>query len=99
MNEYAKNGMFNHRVGINNTTYLDHIKKRMPRAGDSLSTTKPTLREYPKSCPNDRNNIAGYGCAAFKYILVTASPITSTSSKLLVTKALSVKFRANAYRN
>ena len=99
MNEYAKNGMFNHRVGINNTTYLDHIKKRMPSAGDSLSASKPTLLEHPKSCPNDRNNIAEYGYAAFKYILVTASPITSNSSTLLVTKALSVKFRANTYRN
>ena len=40
--------MFNHRVGINKTTLRDHIKKRMPRAGDSLSTTKPTLRDHPK---------------------------------------------------
>ena len=34
-------------------------KKRMPRAGDSFSTTKPTLRDHPKSCPNDRNYITG----------------------------------------
>ena len=33
-------------------------KKRMPRVGDSLRTTKPTLRDHPKSCPNDRNHIA-----------------------------------------
>ena len=33
-------------------------KKWMPRVGDSLRTTKPTLRDHPKSCPNDRNHIA-----------------------------------------
>lgn len=91
--------MFNHRVGINRTTLRDHIKKRMPRAKDSLSTTKPTLRDHPKSCPNDRNYIAGYGCPVFKYILVTAPPVTIASSAPLVTTGLSVKIRANAYRN
>ena len=35
-------------------------KERMPRVGDSLRTTKPTLRDHPKSCPNDRNYIAGF---------------------------------------
>ena len=82
--------MFNHRVGINKTTLRDHIKKRMPRAGDSLSTTKPTLRDHPKSCPNDRNYIAGYGCPVFKYIVITASPITTD---------ISLKIRVNANRN
>ena len=38
-----------------------YMKKRMPRAGDSVSTTQnQTLRDHPKSCPNDRNYIAGF---------------------------------------
>ena len=51
--------MSKHKVDINKTTLRDHIKKRMPRFGDSMSTTKPNLRDHPKSCPNDRNGIAG----------------------------------------
>ena len=90
--------MFNHRVGINKTTLRDHIQKRMPRAGDSLRTTKQTLGDHQKSCPNDRNYIAGYGCPAIKYILVTAHPVTIASSTHLVSAALSVKIRANTYR-
>ena len=65
-------------------------KKRMPRVGDSLRTTKPTLRDHPKSCPNDRNYIAGYGCPVFKYIVITASPITTD---------ISLKIRVNANQN
>ena len=70
--------MFNHKVGINKTTLRDHIKKRMPRAGNSLSTTKPTLRDHPKSCPNDRDYIAEIG----------QTSIQMQSSKLLVYRDL-----------
>ena len=37
--------MFNHRVGINKTTLRDHIKKRMPRAGESRVLPKNKLSE------------------------------------------------------
>ena len=83
--------MFNHRVGINKTTLRDHIKKRMPRAGDSLSTTKPTLRDHPKSCPNDRNYIAGLWMPGIQIHSCYCTPVTIALSAPLVTTALSVK--------
>ena len=84
--------MFNHRVGINNIP-KSYQKKDVKSRG--------FLKYYQtdSQSPNDRNSIAGYGCAAFKYVLVTAPPITITSSTFLVTKFLLVKLRANAYRN
>lgn len=91
--------MFNHRMGINKTTLRDHIKKRMPRAGDSFSTTKPTLRDHPKSCPNDRITLLDYGCPTFTYIIVTATTVILASSVSMVITSLSVKIIANAYRN
>ena len=39
----------------------------MPRAGDSLSTTKPTLRDHPKSCTYDSTLLEKFG-PAFKCI-------------------------------
>ena len=46
--------------GYQQNALRDHIKKRMTRAVDSVGTTQNrTLRDHPKRCPNDRNNIAG----------------------------------------
>ena len=94
-----KSRMSNHKVDINKTTLWDHIKKRMPRVEDSLSTTKPTLRDHPNSCPNDRNYTTGLWNLAFTYIIVTAPTVILASSAPMVITSLSVKIRANAYRN
>ena len=74
-------------------------KKRMPRFGDSVSTTKPNLRDHPKSCPNDRNYIAGLWMPGIQIHSCYCTPVTIASSAPLVTTALSVKTRANAYRS
>ena len=67
--------MFNQTVSINKMTLRDDTKKKeceeqgIPRQSEYFQTDSPDL---PKSCPNDSNYIAGYGCPALKYILITA---------------------------
>ena len=95
-------GMFNHRVGINKPTLRDHTKKKDPKRRGfqhRVSTTKPTLRDHPNSCPNDRNYTTGLWNLAFTYIIVTAPTVILASSAPMVITSLSVKIRANAYRN
>ena len=73
--------MFNHRVGINITTLRDHTKKKDAKKRGfqhRVRTTKPPLRDHPKSCPNDRDYIAEIG----------QTSIQMQSSKLLVYRDL-----------
>ena len=83
--------MSNHIVGIDETSLLDHIKKRMPRVGDSLRTTKPSLRDHAKSCPNDRNDNTGLWMPGIQKRFFYWTPISTGSSTSQITTACSTR--------